>query len=713
MPIKVTLVSPRSRMAVKTKSTVSVTSEFEYLPLRSPRNTKNAEVSPRQEATGQVSRVKQAINNFRDMSKHDKTAKETENHLQHKLVPPLRASELSAPARPPKYPQNNLISDSEKRRSSAGSVCLDKVSEKVFLTGMRTSTPSPKKNLFGDQMNSQNQFSTGMKDSKLDRFDKFSSELKIQETAPCNEPRHFQQYSFQKAAPQPQQLNTFISLRDLPSQPIAEFLMRSRSPSPPPPPSGISDGNSGPISLKEDMEFPPPPSYNTLKRLSTYRRSDRESRRERLERMAVKEEQERLNAIEMNKQEERLNQTVTCAETSSPCREAAKGAAGWQKFLGRSTGRSVSVHLTKEEAAYIRERRQRTIDPACDQMDVEEETAPPLPPKPKQKISVMGSPNTDQFIVMDNSALFTKQKQEASVAKTEKQGERLDCHSRSDSGLSSLSSWTNVTGSKSGSSSVRSSSIVSDCSSKIEELLEDQNKNTTFLSMCSLKLENLIEQDELNEKRETIVTDESSFEESNTSKDNSHELLNSNTKDHAVDEPLKNVDDYDYDDVCQSSTVSGVQRQLETIKHQKEMLIKDIVQNEELGMSVTHKLEEVMSSREKDKYNTFIGELEKVILLMLSINVRLQKAEEELACGNLTDWEKESRRYKRDKLVKQLNEADNLKRMSDRRMKNVENIIEKHLTGDDLAAFKTYIEKKEELLTAQRACEDSEKNILH
>lgn len=433
-----------------------------------------------------------------------------------------------------------------------------------------------------------------------------------------------------------------------------------------------------------------------------------------MERMAVKEEQERLSSLEMKKQEERLNQTVTCAEPSSPCREAAKGAAGWQKFLGRSTGRSVSVHLTKEEAAYIRERRQRTMDTACDQIDVEEEPAPPLPPKPKQKISVMGSPNTDQFIVMDNSALFTKQKQEATgPGKPEKLGERLDCHSRSDSGLSSLSSWTNVTGSKSGSSSVRSSSIVSDCSSKIEELLEDQNKNSTFLSMCSLKLENLIEQDELNEKRENIVTAESSFEENNTSKDDSRELVKSNSKDHAEDEPAKNVDDYDYDDVCQSSTVSGVQRQLETIKHQKEMLIKDIVQNEELGMNVTHKLEEVMSPREKDKYNTFIGELEKVVLLLLSINVRLQKAEEELSCGNLTDWEKESRRYKRDKLVKQLNEADDLKRMSDRRMKNVENIIEKHLTSDDLAAFKTYIEKKEELLTAQRACEDSEKNILH
>merc|ERR1712110_534380 len=75
-----------------------------------------------------------------------------------------------------------------------------------------------------------------------------------------------------------------------------------------------------------------------------------------------------------------------------------------------------------------------------------------------------------------------------------------ESHSRSDSGLSSLSSWTAV--SKSGCSSVRSSSIVSDCSSKIEEPLEEEVGTRTFLSTCSLKLENLIEHDEMIEKQE-------------------------------------------------------------------------------------------------------------------------------------------------------------------------------------------------------------------
>ena len=418
------------------------------------------------------------------------------------------------------------------------------------------------------------------------------------------------------------------------------------------------------------------------------------------------------------------------------------GAAGWQKFLGRSGGRSVSVHLSQEEASAVRERRQRGQETEEQEQEETPDTAgtpaPPLPPKPKQKISMIGLPNAEHFIVMDNSAMFSRtassgklecstlsssstvtstssetaavvtRGQVVSERAQERSQERTECHSRSDSGLSSLSSWTQATsgsgGTKSGSSSVRSSSIVSDCSSKIEELLDDQTqKNTTFLSQCSLKLENLVEEEQ-DEKAEVKE------ENGNDSQDEVASLVSPS---HATDEPQKNSDNYDYDsDVCQSSTVAGVQRQLETIKQQKEILIKDIVQNEELGMGLTRKLEEVMSPKEREKYNTFLEELEKVVLLVLSIKVRLQKAEEELSCGNLTDWDKESRRYKRDKLVKQLSEAGDLKAMSDRRQKNVETMIEKHLTSDHLDTFKTYIDRKEELLTAQRACEDSEKNIL-
>ena len=397
-------------------------------------------------------------------------------------------------------------------------------------------------------------------------------------------------------------------------------------------------------------------------------------------------------------------------------------AAGWAKFHGRNSGRSVSVLLHPDDAAAVRGRRRgeergegelqgsrvdvKTEEPEEDRLknrleevkvrgeervtdqEVDEEgTPPPLPPKPRQKISVMGSPNTEHFIVMDNSALFSarqKREGEEREEKSEKKGEEKtalqESHSRSDSGLSSLSSWTAV--SKSGCSSVRSSSIVSDCSSKIEELLEEEVGARTFLSTCSLKLENLIEHDEMIEKQEAGEEKEDEEEE-------------------------------EYDDVCQSS--SAVQRQLETIKQQKSDLIRQIMVNEEVGRGLAARLEAVTTVKEQEKYTVFLSELEKVVLLVFSVSGRLSKAEEEAEQGNLTDWEKESRRFRRDKLASQLKEAQELRRMSDRRMANVETVIKKSLEGaeSELEIFRSYISKKEELVTAQRACEDLEKNILH
>ena len=319
----------------------------------------------------------------------------------------------------------------------------------------------------------------------------------------------------------------------------------------------------------------------------------------------------------------------------------------------------------------------------------EEGSPPPLPPKPRQKISVMGSPNTEHFIVMDNSALFSARQKREGEERDEKKAEEKEkvalqeSHSRSDSGLSSLSSWTAV--SKSGCSSVRSSSIVSDCSSKIEELLEEEVGTRTFLSTCSLKLENLIEHDEIIEKQEAEEEKVAEGEE----------------------------EEEEYDDVCQSS--SAVQRQLETIRQQKSDLIRQIMVNEEVGRGLAARLEAVTSVKEQEKYAVFLSELEKVVLLVFSVSGRLRKAEEEAEQGNLTDWEKESRRFRRDKLASQLKEAQELRRMSDRRMGNVEAVIKRSLEGaeTELELFRSYISKKEELVTAQRACEDLEKNILH
>jgi len=163
----------------------------------------------------------------------------------------------------------------------------------------------------------------------------------------------------------------------------------------------------------------------------------------------------------------------------------------------------------------------------------------------------------------------------------------------------------------------------------------------------------------------------------------------------------------------QTSKETGVQRQLATIKAQKEQLIKEIVENEKVGRGIQRRLEEQqLATRDLERYCVFLAEMEKVVLLLLSLCARFERAEEELSCGNLTDWQKESIRFKRDKLETQLKEAHVLKTMSDRRQERVESLLRTHLDDAHVHDFRGYIARREQLLRSQRACEEAERSIL-
>ena len=218
-------------------------------------------------------------------------------------------------------------------------------------------------------------------------------------------------------------------------------------------------------------------------------------------------------------------------------------------------------------------------------------------------------------------------------------------HSRSDSGLSSLSSWTvgsssggsSSAGTRSGSSSVRSSSIVSNSSARLEELLGAGKRSSSIVSSCSMRLEELEEVDESQGRRDSRVLEKVKYFQGPAG---TRDALSSSSEEL---EPSPELEpELELSQTCKET---GVQRQLATIKQQKEKLIKEIVENEEVGMALLRRLETELPGRELERVEVFLSELEKVVLLLLSICSRLERAEEELNCGNLTDWEKESIRW--------------------------------------------------------------------
>ena len=187
---------------------------------------------------------------------------------------------MSAPARPPKSKSSsysNLISEPPQPpqppqtapTSTSDSPALGST-EVLVVAGLRTSTPAPLQGP-GNTETKESSKSAKLEEKtskSLENFEKFASGLQQAEEGRRQPKQRKFSHNLTESRPPPRQkLPKFISLRDLPSKPIAEFLLRSRSPTPPPPPS-----MSGPNSLKDDSDLPPPPSYSTLKRLSTYRR---------------------------------------------------------------------------------------------------------------------------------------------------------------------------------------------------------------------------------------------------------------------------------------------------------------------------------------------------------------------------------------------------------------------------------------------------------
>ena len=127
------------------------------------------------------------------------------------------------------------------------------------------------------------------------------------------------------------------------------------------------------------------------------------------------------------------------------------------------------------------------------------------------------------------------------------------------------------------------------------------------------------------------------------------------------------------------------------------------VQNEKIGSFLVENLSTRLSPLEVRRYLTFVGELDKVMLLQILLKDRLR-----VLGKNLTDQEKR----KKDKLEKQLVEANKFKQKSDEKMYDIENNIKEHLGLQFRKLFQDFVEIKEELTLEQKASDDLEKKFF-
>ncbi|NWI12982.1 SHRM3 protein, partial [Crypturellus soui] len=154
--------------------------------------------------------------------------------------------------------------------------------------------------------------------------------------------------------------------------------------------------------------------------------------------------------------------------------------------------------------------------------------------------------------------------------------------------------------------------------------------------------------------------------------------------------------------------IRSLTHKLEILKEAKEGLLADIKMNNALGEEVEQLISELCKPNEFDKYKMFIGDLDKVVNLLLSLSGRLARVENVLSSlgENANSDERSSLNEKRKLLAGQHEDARELKENLDRRERVVLEILGNYLSEEQLQDYQHFVKMKSALLIEQRELDD-------
>ncbi|XP_023816860.1 protein Shroom3 isoform X4 [Oryzias latipes] len=145
------------------------------------------------------------------------------------------------------------------------------------------------------------------------------------------------------------------------------------------------------------------------------------------------------------------------------------------------------------------------------------------------------------------------------------------------------------------------------------------------------------------------------------------------------------------------------------LQQEKEALCEEQRGHKALGASIEELVQERLKTNEKDKYSMFIGDLERIVNLLLSLCSRLSRIDrsllalerEELMMEDVAK-ERDSLHHKRSLLLRQTEDARELKENLDRRQRVVHAILSSYLTEAQLQDYRRYVSTKPSLLIRLR-----------
>ncbi|XP_048448465.1 protein Shroom3 isoform X2 [Rhincodon typus] len=157
-----------------------------------------------------------------------------------------------------------------------------------------------------------------------------------------------------------------------------------------------------------------------------------------------------------------------------------------------------------------------------------------------------------------------------------------------------------------------------------------------------------------------------------------------------------------------SELIESITCKLQTLRKAKESLAADIKLNSALGEEVETMIKGLCKSNEYEKYKMFIGDLDKVVNLLLSLSGRLARVENVLKTldENANTEERNLLNEKRRLLTSQHEDAKELKENLDRRARVVLDILENYLTEEQFQDYQHFVKMKAALLMEQRELDD-------
>lgn len=154
--------------------------------------------------------------------------------------------------------------------------------------------------------------------------------------------------------------------------------------------------------------------------------------------------------------------------------------------------------------------------------------------------------------------------------------------------------------------------------------------------------------------------------------------------------------------------IDSLSKKLQVLREARESLQEDVLDNNALGDEVEARVQQVCKPNELDKFRMFVGDLDKVVSLLLSLSGRLARVENALNSleEDATAGERRTLIEKRKLLIRQHEDAKELKENLDRRERVVYDILSNHLPEDSLTDYEHFVKMKSALIIEQRKLED-------